>query len=181
MTYSIGFRAPARHELAAALLSRMADIVLDEYGDAPAQLYRDPGQPASAHPAEVPQALLRFAAQALAQAQRDPQILASALGEYLSEPKAHVWFEAQEGDLLPGWGVRLHPRSRMLYDAQRIFINGEAYLARGLDARLMRQLADRRRLSAADLARLSAEARQLLGQWRNDGWLQADPAGVSGG
>ncbi|MEI7786200.1 MAG: cupin domain-containing protein [Betaproteobacteria bacterium] len=176
MTYSIGFRAPARHELAAALLSRLAEVVQDEHGDAPPQLYRDPSQPASRSPAAVPPALLRFAEQALARALRDPQALAAALGEYLSEPKPNVWFDGSGATELQGQGVRLHPRSRMLYDERRVFINGEALNARGLDARLMRQLADERRLSAAAVARLSASARELVGLWLEDGWLLADPA-----
>ncbi len=180
MTYSIGFRAPAQRELAAALLTRLAEMTQDEDGEARPKLYRDPSQPASFNPAQVPPALLRFAEQALARALREPQALASALGEYLSEPKPNVWFEsgdqAAEG-LQKGQGVRLHPRSRMLYDEQRIFINGEAFVARGTDARLMRQLADERRLPAATLARLSPSARQLLGHWLEDGWLLADLAG----
>ena len=65
----------------------------------------------------------------------------------------------------------------MLYDAQRVFINGEAFVARGTDARLMRQLADERHLPAATLARLSPSARQLLGHWLEVGWLLADLAG----
>jgi len=180
MTYSIGFRAPAQRELAAALLTRLAEMAQDEDGEARPKLYRDPSQPASFKPAQVPPALLRFAEQALSRALREPQALASALGEYLSEPKPNVWFEsgdqAAEG-LQKGQGVRLHPRSRMLYDEQRIFINGEALVARGTDARLMRQLADERRLPAATLARLSPSARQLLDHWLEDGWLLADLAG----
>jgi 50S ribosomal protein L16 3-hydroxylase len=65
----------------------------------------------------------------------------------------------------------------MLYDAQRVFINGEAFVARGMDARLMRQLADERRLPAVSLARLSPSALQLLGHWLEDGWLLADFGG----
>jgi 50S ribosomal protein L16 3-hydroxylase len=38
----------------------------------------------------------------------------------------------------------------------------------------MRSLADQRCLVAADVARLSAEARQLLGEWAQAGWLRHD-------
>jgi hypothetical protein len=105
---------------------------------------------------------------------RDPQALACALGEYLSEPKASVWFEAGPDGLVQGRGVRLHLSSRMLYDAHHVFINGEAFVARGPDARLMRQLADERRLAPALVHRLSDGARQWLGQWLADGWLELD-------
>jgi 50S ribosomal protein L16 3-hydroxylase len=46
--------------------------------------------------------------------------------------------------------------------------------AAGRDARLMRELADRRRLSAAGCARLGSEARQLLAGWVDDGWAHLD-------
>jgi 50S ribosomal protein L16 3-hydroxylase len=172
MTYSIGFRAPARQELASALLSRLSDRAQDELADP--LLYRDPSQPATDAPAAVPPALLDFAGRAVQRALRDPQALACALGEYLSEPKASVWFEAGPDGLVQGRGVRLHLSSRMLYDAHHVFINGEAFVARGPDARLMRQLADERRLAPALVHRLSDGARQWLGQWLADGWLELD-------
>jgi 50S ribosomal protein L16 3-hydroxylase len=174
MTYSIGFRAPARQELASALLARLADRAQDEAADLAPLLYRDPSQPATDAPAAVPPALLDFAGRAVQRALRDPQALACALGEYLSEPKASVWFEAGLNGLIQGQGVRLHPRSRMLYDAHHVFINGEGFVARGPDARLMRQLADERRLSPASVHRLSEGARQWLEQWLADGWLETD-------
>ena len=67
----------------------------------------------------------------------------------------------------------LDRRSRMLYDDQHVFINGEAFRAAGRDARLMMQLADRRQLDAADAARLSPPARDLLADWVAAGWLHA--------
>ena len=174
MTYSIGFRAPARHELASALLTRLADRAQDELADLAPMLYRDPSQSATNTPAAVPPALRDFAERAVHRALRDPQALACALGEYLSEPKPSVWFEAGHGHLVKGQGVRLNPRSRMLYDEHHVFLNGEGFVARGPDARLMRQLADERRLTPAALNRLSQEAWQCLAQWFADGWLEAD-------
>ena len=100
----------------------------------------------------------------------DPQALACALGEVLSEPKPRVWFdEGDEASL--STDVRLDRRSRMLYDDKRIYLNGESYLASGHDARAMRRLADRRRLAASAVRRLSADARELLGEWSRAGWL----------
>ena len=174
MTYSIGFRAPARQELAAALLNRLADRAQDELGDLAPMLYRDPSQAATDAPAAVPPALLDFAGRAVQRALRDPRALACALGEYLSEPKASVWFDASPDSLVQGRGVRLHSRSRMLYDADHVFINGEGFVARGPDARLMRQLADERRLAPGSVNRLSQGARQCLEQWLADGWLESD-------
>ncbi|MDZ4074310.1 MAG: cupin domain-containing protein [Hylemonella sp.] len=169
MTYSIGFRSPKAGELAQELLQRLAEDASEVVGD---DFYRDPGQAAVATPAALPAELGRFARQALQQALKDPLALMRALGETLSEPKAHVWFEA---GAKPGgrWGVTLDRRTRMLYDEQHVFINGESYRAAGRDAVLMRQLADQRCLSAAEVARASKAARELLQAWCEDGWAHA--------
>ena len=67
-------------------------------------------------------------------------------------------------------------RTRMMYDAEHIFINGESYRAAGADAKLMRQLADLRVLSPQALARASDGALELLSVWCADGWAHAQPA-----
>ena len=170
MTYSIGFRAPSRQELASALLVRMAESDSDPSIETPV-LYRDPGQQACDTPAAIPARLREFAQASLERALREPAALDRALGQYLSEPKPSVWFEAGE----PSWtpqGLRLHPCTRMLYDERHVFINGECLLASGRDARLMRQLADTRRLEGRSIQGASEQARQMLLQWLEDGWLQ---------
>ncbi len=123
-------------------------------------------------PAAIPPALQAFAAQALQAALRDPQALDRCLGEWLTEPKARVWFDAPPRQPALGGGLVLDRRTRMMYDTRHVFINGESFRASGRDARLLRQLADRRRLSAADLSGLSAEARATLDDWADAGWLQ---------
>ncbi len=170
-TYSIGFRAPQRGELARELLQRLADDAADALGDVGERLYADPGQPPADHPGAMPAGLQAFAREAVQAALRDPQALARALGEYLTEPKPLVWFEAGRAPRRLR-AVRLDARSRMLYDARHIFINGESWRAAGADARLMRRLADRRVLSADDLARASPAALDLLREWCAAGWLQ---------
>jgi len=172
-TYSIGFRAPARAELARELLQRIADEAAEHGADT---LYRDAGQPATTMPGAIPEALLRFAREALAAALKDPAVLERALGEYLTEPKPNVWFEA--GEAPPRWqSLVLDPRTRMLHDRRHVFINGEAWRAAGADARLMRRLADRRRLDARDLAGASEAARELLLSWCEAGWAHATGEG----
>ena len=167
MTYSIGFRSPAKGEMARELLQCLAEQAADEAGSA---IYRDPAQPAVTHSAEIPAGLLQFAQEALATALKDPLALQRSLGEITTEPKAHVWF--QGGDAIADTGaVRLDRRSRMMYDAKHVFINGESYRAAGPDARAMRVLANTRELSAAARAKLSAGAQELLLQWGEDGWL----------
>lgn len=170
MTYSIGFRQPARGELARELLARSAEEAAEALGDV---AYRDPGQPAVSRPAEVPAAMFDFARDAVERALRDPAQLAMALGEVLTEPKPHVWFDPLPEDAAceASGAVILDRRTRMMYDALHVFINGESYRAGGRDARLMRTLADERQLSEQQVARLSADARDLLGQWKEAGWL----------
>ena len=171
LTASIGFRAAGRDEVAHQVLQRLLDAA--DPDDAAPRLYRDPDQAAVAEPGRIPAALQAFAADAVARAVADPAGLDCGLGEWLSEPVAGVSFEPLdvEVDVLTLDAVQLDRRTRMLYDERFVFINGESFRAGGRDATLMRRLADRRRLHADDLSRLSADARELLGDWSAAGWL----------
>lgn len=179
MTASIGFRAPGAAELAVDLLERLVDAQRDDEEDdsssaagAAVLLFRDRGEAPTAHPARVPERLQQFAAAAVARLLADRTAQSRALGESLSEPKPGIWFEADDAARIEP-GVALDRRTRMLYDAVHVYINGESYRAGGRDASLMRALADERRLGAAQVARLSAEASALLCQWATDGWCHA--------
>ncbi len=167
MTYSIGFRAPSRSELAGELLMRLADNAHDSVGDV---LYRDPKQMAAIQSAAIPDALVEFAGSALAEALRDPIALNRVLGEYLTEPKGHVIFEAG-ATRSQGRQLILDHRTRMMYDPQHVFVNGESFLAAGRDAQLMQQLANGRCLEASDVKRLSNAARGLVDGWCQAGWM----------
>jgi 50S ribosomal protein L16 3-hydroxylase len=169
-TCSIGFRAAGRDELGREVLQRLVDGAdADQIGP----LYRDPKQPATDTPGQIPAALQAFAGDAVQRLLRDPAALACALGEVLSEPKRGVWFDATVPvDAAESAGVVLDQRSRMMYDEQHVFINGESFRAAGRDARLMRRLADRRGLGAAELDALSEQARELLADWLEAGWLR---------
>jgi 50S ribosomal protein L16 3-hydroxylase len=173
MTYSIGFRAPKQAELGQEILQRLAE----DLSDGPELLYQDRQQVAVNDPARLPEGLAAFAQQALQAALKDPQAVARSLGEYLTEPKAQVWFDELDEDThlaeeLGLYGVTLDRRSRMLFDERHIFINGESYVASGRDARLMRQLANQRGLSANEWRGASPQARQLMLDWCLNGWLQ---------
>ncbi|MBC7437588.1 MAG: cupin domain-containing protein [Bdellovibrionales bacterium] len=173
MTYSVGFRAPARGELARELLQRIAEDAEDAAGMV---LYRDGAQQPVESPAAVPAALVDFAAQALQAVLADRDMLPRAMGEYLTEPKPNVWFDAPESApaVRGGQALVLDRRTRMMHDARHVFINGESYRAAGRDATLMRRLADTRRLDTRDLAGASEDARSLLSSWLEAGWLHGD-------
>ncbi|MBK5207416.1 MAG: cupin domain-containing protein [Polaromonas sp.] len=178
MTYSIGFRVPIRNELAAELLHRLAEFSEDD-ARLP-RLYRDPGQPATATPAALPAGLVSFARQAVLDALKDPLALGCALGECMTEPKPSVLFEeprqAWDPDAAKAGqtSVHLDARTRMMYDSDHVFINGESYRAKGADATFMRRLADQRSLSAGELRKASVTAITLLGDWHDAGWLRQE-------
>lgn len=190
MTYSIGFRAPGRNELAAELLHRLAEFSEDEADAASDEgvhvknkqprLYRDPSQAATATPAELPAHLTDFASQAILEVLKDPLALACALGEYMTELKPGAWFD----EPLQAWapaaikkgasGIQLASGTRMMYDNAHVFINGDSYLAKGADAALMHLLANQRSLAASDLRKASTSAITLLGDWYEAGWLRLE-------
>ena len=175
MTASIGYRTPAAEELARALLARLADT---ESHEAPRPaLYRDPRQGATTQVGAMPAALQGFATSAVQRLLRQPGAIDRALGEWVTEPKPQVWFDGGVGDARQG--VRLDRRTRMAYDARHVYMNGESWRAAGRDARLMRQLADTRALAARDVDALSADARGVLDEWIEAGWVR--PAKVMKG
>ncbi|PIT73301.1 JmjC domain-containing protein [Limnohabitans sp. G3-2] len=169
MTWSIGFRAPQEGELARELLLGLADEAFDGVGEA---IYRDPRQPAVMSSAAIPPSLALFAHQVVDKALKNPDLLDSLLGEYLTEPKAHVWFEGSENAPDLSKGVHLDRRSKMMYDERHVFINGESFRVGGRDARFLRQLADNRSLSASSCAKLSESAQEALRDWMSADWLK---------
>ncbi len=174
MTYSVGFRAPRSAELASGLLMGLSEEMAEECSAADDALYQDPHQVAAIQDASVPKALQEFAAQAVAKALKDPQILNCLLGESLTEPKPNVWFDTPDLDDLPNYAwptqVQLDRRTKMLFDAKHIFINGESFRAAGQDAKLLRKLANNKILSSAQAAQLSDGAAELMQAWWEEGW-----------
>jgi 50S ribosomal protein L16 3-hydroxylase len=167
MTYSIGFRAPAQGEWAQDLMQRLADVA----GDATGLRYADRDQAATAHPGAMPAALHTFARRALEKVFSDPLAFERSVGESLTEPKANVFFTPNAPTL--SGGIALDRRTRMLYDERHVFINGEAYRAGGKDFALLKDLANLRNLSDRQIKGLSTQARGLLEEWLEIGWIHA--------
>src|SRR5690606_763573 len=141
MTYSIGFRAPRRNALAAELVQHLTEHAAAEV------LYDDAHATATAKPARLPAALRDFALETLRALSEHPDEVSCALGEILTDVKPNVYFDEPKNRWKAG-AVVLDRRTRMLYDEKHVFVNGDSIRATGDDARLMRQLADRRRLDA---------------------------------
>lgn len=178
MTISIGFRALPRGELARGMLEAAAEQLALAPRSGDARLYRDPGQPATAQPAALPEALVEAALQALRSVRFERALAARFLGTHLSEPKPNVVFEPREDapDLIEAWPsagrLALDRRTRMLYGGGLVFINGETAETRA--GRWLRELADARELDCAR-ARPAASEREQLQEWLEAGWLHYLP------
>jgi 50S ribosomal protein L16 3-hydroxylase len=166
MTYSMGFKAQSPEALAQELLPRMADLQTFEAS----ALYRDPHQAATLQPARIPQQLQVFAHQALKKILLQQQASQLALGEYLSEPKSQVWFEAQHSQDISA-GVVLDRKTKMLYDDRCIYINGESWRCAGDDAKKLHQLANKKSLGSKQIRSASPMLSELLQNWFQAGWL----------
>ena len=174
MTYSVGFRVPRSAELASDLLMGLSEELAEDSGSAKDLLYQDPKQSPAIQDASIPLGMQQFAAEAVAKALKDPQLLNCLLGESLTAPKPKVWFDTPDQDDLPNFvwpkDVQLDRRTKMLFDAKHIFINGESFRAAGKDAKLLRKLANDKFLPSAHAAQLSENAAELMQAWWEEGW-----------
>ena len=174
MTYSIGFRAPSFQELGESFLSFMSDTI-----DLPGR-YADPDLKPTEHPAEISNAMVEKIAEHIAKITFSPDDIAIFIGEYLSEPKASVYFESPEKPLSPKRfaqsaqkrGIKLSLKSSMLYKGKHVFINGESFAVGEDDALLLTKIADERQLSGEDLANTTPDVLEAFCLWYEDGWLQ---------
>jgi 50S ribosomal protein L16 3-hydroxylase len=172
MTYSIGFRTPAYQELAEQFLVYLQDSVCAE------GMYADPELTVQKHPAEIGAAMLAQVTQKLNEIRWDEDDVAQFLGCYLSEPKAHIFFDAPTRAMkrdkftqaLATQGITLNLKTQMLCHGSSIFINGEAIPCAASDYKILRELADHRQLGAEN--NYSATLLDLIFEWYSDGFLQ---------
>jgi 50S ribosomal protein L16 3-hydroxylase len=163
-TYSIGFRAASHTEMAQSFLDHLRDRV-----DIPGR-YEDAGLRPARDPARIDAAMQRRAARALARVRWSPPDVARFLGEFLSEPKRNVYFDAPDPALtLRAFataarrkGVRLDRRAQWLFDDDALYVNGEAraWPRNARDA--FAALANHRSLSAAQVGSLAGDALAAL-------------------
>ncbi|GAA5181453.1 cupin domain-containing protein [Niveibacterium umoris] len=150
MTYSVGFRTATTQELADAFLTYLQEQ-LDLSGR-----YADPDLKRPRNPAEISDEMVDKVAQMLSRIDWNRNTVANFLGSYLSEPKAHVFFDPPEkpmsklrfAETVRKRGFRLDLRTQLLFRGNRFFLNGEPIAATSEQRAPLRSLAKDRRLSA---------------------------------
>lgn len=171
MTYSIGFRAPPAQELAEQFLVHLQDHIR-----IPGR-YRDPDLRLQKHPAEIGAAMIAQVEEMLAKIRWNRATVKDFLGRALTEPKPQVYFDPQQAPISPRQfarqceqrGLRLDPKTQLLFAGTRFYINGEPCKVAQGDRGVLRRLADRRELAAGP--GLSETALDLLYDWYRYGFL----------
>jgi len=169
MTYSVGFRTAPAQELAEGFLNFLQDKLCLK------GRYADPGLKPAKHPGEITPEMVDQVAGMLEKIQWDKGLVRDFLGEHLTEPKPHVFFDPPEKPLSEAKfvaaavkkGLRLDARTQLLFAAKQFYLNGETLEGvEAADRAPLQALADNRNLDVVD-ARL---ARQLY-DWYCDGFL----------
>ncbi len=174
MTYSVGFRAPSYQELGEAFLQFMAETV-----SLPGR-YADPDLQPTRQPAEISPAMLATITHQLQKIRITDDDMTIFLGEYLTEPKANVYFDAPPRPInLDRFiktackrGIKLSRKTHMLYRGKHLFINGESFAAGRADKPALITLANMRQLDGESVAKASPDVLETLHLWHQDGWLE---------
>lgn len=171
---ALRFRAPSFQELGESFLQFMSDSV-----ELPGR-YADPDLAPATKPAELGSAMIEQVAQQIAKIRFTPDDIAIFLGEYLSTPKARMFFDAPQKPLAPKrfmqaavkHGVKLSRKTQMLYKGKHLFVNGESFATEKEDRAGLCLLANQRYLEGDDVAQVSADVQEALCLWYEDGWLE---------
>src|SRR3569833_4008792 len=167
------------HRFSRSLLSRIGTRISRIHGrlDRTARPYADPELSPTRHPAEIDRTMLAQVAAKLQQIKPRDEDIVLFLGEYLSEPKANVFFEASPkrmplarfADAAIKRGLRLSSKTRMLYRGKYLFVNGESFVLRTADKNTLITLANQRQIDGNELAGASADVVETLHAWYEDG------------
>ncbi len=154
LTWSVGFRAPSDGEWVTGFLDYLREA------PAPGGHYADPGGAPARHPGAIPPRMLDHAARTLGRIRWTPSMVREFTGRYLTEPKAHVFFDPPARPLAPARfaaaarrrGIELDGRSRFAFSGAVFFMNGEAQALDTGARPAATRLADRRRIEAGSAA-----------------------------
>lgn len=170
MTWSVGFRSPTAQEIVGQFLNYLQDHLQVE------GIYSDPNLKRGRHQGEIPTRLLDWVEASIRKVQWGKSETADFLGRYLSEPKAHIFFEPPARPLSPARfakavatnGLHLDPRSQLLFRGRHFFINGERLDASPALSPHLRKLANLRRLPPTPL---EGPLLEILHDWYSAGFL----------
>lgn len=174
ITWSVGFRAPSRQEIAGRMLDYLHDTrELEGH-------YRDPGLAMQRHPSAISKAMLDRMARMIEGVRWSRADVTLCVGAYLSEPRVNTVFtrgrpitRVRFAAMAARHGLRLSLKTRMLCHGRFVFINGEAHAVSDASSRtLLLQLADRRRLESG--LSIAADSLSLLHEWHRSGYLEID-------
>jgi 50S ribosomal protein L16 3-hydroxylase len=179
-TYSIGFRAPTAQEVGQAFLDHLRDTL-----DLPGR-YADPDLALQQDPAAIGAGMTAQIATMLEGIRWTRRDVARFLGGYLTEPKPHVFFTPPRAPLSRARflaraarrGVALALRSRMLFDRDGFYVNGDRYTPGADAAVVLRTLASTGGLPGDTV--LGAEVADLLYDWYRAGYIELRPAASHG-
>jgi len=169
MTYSVGFRTAPAQELAEGFLNFLQDKLCLS------GRYADPGLKPAKHPGELTTDMVDQVAAMLDRIRWDKALVRDFLGEHLTEPKPHVFFDPPEKPLTPARftaaavkkGLRLDARTQLLFAGKQFYLNGETVEGvEAADRPGLQLLADARRLDKVE-ARLAEQ----LYDWYCDGFI----------
>lgn len=174
MTYSIGFRAPAAQELGIQFLIYLQDNLQLE------GMYQDPDLKPQKHAGEINASMFKQVTHMLDHIRWGKMDIARFLGQYLSEPKSHIFFEPPRKKLVLSEfvrraltnGLRLDLKSQLLFHRNLFFMNGETNQADATTHEALASLADNRRLPPG--MKCDDATQRLLYQWYGDGYITLD-------
>jgi len=163
MTYSIGFRAPKKQELATEFLGFLQDNInqgtLNITG-----MYEDADLTLQKNSAAISQQMINKVSKYLHSIQWDDSFVSKFLGSYLTEPKIDTVFEGNKDISFKQFskrilkeGIRLDLKSQLLFYQHQFFMNGEGVLLSENAALLMQHFADKRQLSHQTMQEISQE------------------------
>lgn len=178
MTYSIGFRAPSAQELGMQFLTFLQDKLSLE------GMYTDNNLALQKHPAEISLDMVKRVNTMLKKVRWNKNMTAEFLGAYLSEPKPHIMFDAQDNmsvktfvRKLQAKGIMLDLKSQALFYESRFFINGEHIEMQANWLACLKHLADNRHLPTAMIKPELLEDQEFvmcLYNWYQAGYLDFD-------
>ncbi len=137
----------------------------------PDAAYRDPRLEPTSRPAQIPREMIRFARTIMEKVKTSRTDASAVLGQYLTTPKPHVVFRPGRSQRpLARAEVQLDPKTQLLYSGKRFYLNGECITVGKKDRALLKELADRRHLPGARLAR--AALADLVYDWQRAGYVR---------